>query len=58
MDCHRRDDRYPDCPSRVVSMHTWSEMSTWEWFVYGLALSVPITTWVYIWFGQPEELDE
>jgi len=33
-------------------------MSLLEWFIYGLALSAPITVWVYIWFGQPKEPDE
>jgi len=27
-------------------------MSLLEWFIYGLALSAPITVWVYIWVGQ------
>jgi len=27
-------------------------MTTLEWFIFGLALSAPITVWVYIWFGQ------
>jgi len=27
-------------------------MTMLEWFIFGLAISAPITVWVYIWFGQ------
>lgn len=30
-------------------------MTTLEWFIFGLALSAPITVWVYIWFGGNHE---
>jgi hypothetical protein len=26
-------------------------MTLIDWFIFGLALSAPITVWVYIWFG-------